>query len=265
MDLGIKGASTLVVGGGGGLGGAICQALAAEGARVAVAGPRSESVDAVVDRIHQDGGDAFGLTLDLGDLESFPAAVDHVRDRQGDVAILVNLTGGPPPTSAASVAPEMWLAQFRSMVLGVIALTDLVLPAMRSRGWGRIITSTSSGAVTPIANLGISNTLRVALHGWSKTLAGEVGADGVTVNVVVPGRIATARVARLDAAKAAAGAQYARARCRGQRWSYSLAPLWNWSGVRRRGGLPGQCRGVIHHRLDAARGRRADPVTMSRP
>jgi 3-oxoacyl-[acyl-carrier protein] reductase len=202
MDLGVKGASALVVGGGGGLGGAICQALAAEGARVAVAGPRSESVDAVVDRIHQDGGDAFGLTLDLGDLESLSAAVDHVRDRQGDVAILVNLTGGPPPTSAASVAPETWLAQFRSMVLGVIALTDLVLPAMRSRGWGRIITSTSSGAVTPIANLGISNTLRVALHGWSKTLAGEVGADGVTVNVVVPGRIATARVARLDAAKA---------------------------------------------------------------
>ena len=88
------------------------------------------------------------------------------------------------------------------MVLGVIHLTDLVLPAMRSRGWGRIITSTSSGVLTPIPNLAISNTLRASLHGWSKTLAAEVGAQGVTVNVVVPGRIATARVARLDAAKA---------------------------------------------------------------
>jgi 3-oxoacyl-[acyl-carrier protein] reductase len=96
----------------------------------------------------------------------------------------------------------VWLEQFEAMVLSVFALTDLVLPAMRRRGWGRVVTSTSSGTVVPIPQLGISNTLRAALHGWSKTLAGEVGGDGITVNILVPGRIATARTATLDAARA---------------------------------------------------------------
>ena len=83
------------------------------------------------------------------------------------------------------------------MVVAVTRLTDLVLSAMRESGWGRIITSASSGAVAPIPNLGISNALRLMLVGWSKTLAGEVGRDGVTANIVVPGRIATARVRSL--------------------------------------------------------------------
>jgi 3-oxoacyl-[acyl-carrier protein] reductase len=88
------------------------------------------------------------------------------------------------------------------MVLSVIAITDSVLPGMRSRGWGRILTSTSSGVVAPIQNLAISNALRLSLVGWSKTLAREVGKDGITANIVVPGRIATSRVAALDNAKA---------------------------------------------------------------
>lgn len=88
------------------------------------------------------------------------------------------------------------------MVLSVIALTDRVLPGMRARKWGRIITSTSSGVEAPIPNLGISNALRLSLVGWSKTLAREVGGDGVTTNIVLPGRIATARIGFLDEQKA---------------------------------------------------------------
>ncbi|STS89922.1 short chain dehydrogenase/reductase family oxidoreductase [Klebsiella variicola] len=80
------------------------------------------------------------------------------------------------------------------MVASLIQLTDKLLPAMRSRGWGRIITSTSSGVIAPIPGLALSNALRMSLLGWSKTLAAEVAADGVTVNVMVPGRIATDRV-----------------------------------------------------------------------
>ncbi|WP_367248977.1 SDR family oxidoreductase, partial [Pseudomonas sp. SB113] len=91
---------------------------------------------------------------------------------------------------------------FRSMVLSVIAITDAILPGMRERRWGRIITSTSSGIVAPIPNLGISNSLRLSLVGWSKTLAGEVGRDGVTSNIVLPGRIATGRITYLDEQKA---------------------------------------------------------------
>jgi 3-oxoacyl-[acyl-carrier protein] reductase len=88
------------------------------------------------------------------------------------------------------------------MVLSVVAITDAVLPAMRARKWGRIITSTSSGVVAPIPNLGLSNALRASLAGWSKTLAAEVGRDGVTANIVVPGRIATQRISFLDEQKA---------------------------------------------------------------
>jgi len=88
------------------------------------------------------------------------------------------------------------------MVRSVIAVTDAVLPTMRERGWGRIVTSTSSGVVTPIPNLGLSNALRLALVGWSKTLAREVGPDGITANIVLPGRIATGRITFLDEQKA---------------------------------------------------------------
>jgi 3-oxoacyl-[acyl-carrier protein] reductase len=88
------------------------------------------------------------------------------------------------------------------MVLSVIAITDRVLPQMRARKWGRIVTSTSSGVVAPIPNLGISNALRLSLVGWSKTLAREVGRDGITVNIVLPGRIATGRITFLDEQKA---------------------------------------------------------------
>lgn len=84
------------------------------------------------------------------------------------------------------------------MVLAVIAITDGVLPDMRKKKWGRIITSTSSGIVTPIPNLALSNALRLTLVGWSKTLAREVAADGITANIVAPGRIATERVHFLD-------------------------------------------------------------------
>ena len=84
------------------------------------------------------------------------------------------------------------------MVLSVLAITDRALPGMRDRRWGRIITSTSSGVVSPIPNLAISNTLRISLLGWSKTLAGEVASHGITANVIVPGRIATRRTLFLD-------------------------------------------------------------------
>jgi 3-oxoacyl-[acyl-carrier protein] reductase len=84
------------------------------------------------------------------------------------------------------------------MVLSVIAITDRVLPGMKARGWGRILTSTSSGIIAPIPNLAISNALRMSLVGWSKTLAREVAKDGITANIIVPGRIATARVAALE-------------------------------------------------------------------
>src|SRR5690606_15522021 len=118
------------------------------------------------------------------------------------IDILVNNTGGPPPSLASGVAAETWLAQFNSMVLSVISLTDRILPGMRQRRWGRIVTSTSSGVISPIPNLAVSNALRLSLVGWSKTLAREIAVDNVTANIILPGRIATGRIRFLDEQKA---------------------------------------------------------------
>jgi 3-oxoacyl-[acyl-carrier protein] reductase len=202
VNLGVEGKVALVVGATGGLGGATAVELAREGARVVAAGRDPERARTVADAIAADGGKAMPLQLDLGEPERLDAVLDAVESSFGAVDILVNNTGGPPPTPAAGTPPELWTEQFDVMVLGVVRLTDRVLPSMRERGWGRIITTASSGVVTPIPNLAVSNALRLTLVGWSKTLAREVAADGVTVNVVVPGRIATRRVRELDEARA---------------------------------------------------------------
>jgi 3-oxoacyl-[acyl-carrier protein] reductase len=202
VELNLEGRCALVLGAGGGLGGAIARALAAEGANVVAADVDEAAAQATVDAIEAEQGRAMALAWDIGALDTFAGLLDTVRERFGDVEVLVNNTGGPPPSTASGVDPEVWERHFRSMVLGVIHLTDLVLPAMRAKSWGRVITSTSSGVVAPIPNLGVSNALRMALVGWSKTLSREVGGDGITVNIVLPGRIATRRIEQLDVARA---------------------------------------------------------------
>lgn len=203
MDLGLRGRTALVLGAGGGLGRAIATALAAEGARVAAADIDAGALAPTLAAIASTGSEGMALTWDLADLSQIEGHVAAIEARLGPVDILVNNTGGPPPTPASGQAPELWAQHFQAMVVSVIAITDRVLPGMRARKWGRVITSTSSGIVAPIPNLAISNALRLSLVGWSKTLAREVGADGVTVNVVLPGRIATQRILFLDNAKAA--------------------------------------------------------------
>jgi 3-oxoacyl-[acyl-carrier protein] reductase len=202
MDLGIKNRVALVMSAGGGLGSAIALALAREGATVAVSDQNSQALEDTVSRIREAGGAAHCFQADLADLENISTMVADVRRSVGNPDILINNSGGPPPSLAAGVAPQQWRNQFDSMVLSLMHLTDLLLPVMKQRGWGRIITSTSSGVVAPIPNLGMSNALRLALVGWSKTLANEVAADGICVNVVLPGRIATDRIRSLDEARA---------------------------------------------------------------
>jgi len=202
MDLDLKDKTALVLGGGGGLGGAIAQALAAEGAGVAVADVDLDAAERSVQAIRQAGGKALALRWDLADLAAIDGHVSQVERELGAIDILVNNTGGPPPTPAHGQDAALWRKHFDAMVMPVIAITDRMLAGMRQRRWGRIITSTSSGVVAPIPNLGLSNALRLSLVGWSKTLAREVGRDGVTANIVVPGRIATDRIRFLDEAKA---------------------------------------------------------------
>jgi 3-oxoacyl-[acyl-carrier protein] reductase len=202
MDLGLSGKVALVFGAGGGLGGAIARTLAEEGAKVAVADIDRDAAEVTAQAIKANGGHALAVAWDLADLSIIESRLKEIGAKLGQVNVLVNNTGGPPPTPVAGQEASAWQKFFNSMVLPVIAVTDHILPAMRTAKWGRIITSTSSGVVSPIPNLGMSNTLRVSLLGWSKTLAQEVGRDGITANIVLPGRIATKRITFLDEQKA---------------------------------------------------------------
>jgi 3-oxoacyl-[acyl-carrier protein] reductase len=202
MDLGLRGKTALVLGAGGGLGRAIATALAREGARVGAADVDVAALLPTIQQISDVGSQGLSLAWDLSDLGLIDQHVAALERAFGPVDVLINNTGGPPPTPAAGQSSDLWIKYFNSMVLPVIAVTNRVLSGMRERKWGRIVTSTSSGVVAPIPNLGTSNSLRLTLVGWSKTLAREVGGDGITCNIVLPGRVATSRILFLDKAKA---------------------------------------------------------------
>jgi 3-oxoacyl-[acyl-carrier protein] reductase len=183
MDLGIGGRRALVLGGSRGLGAASADALAAEGVTVLRASRGSE------------------WPVDLADPASVQALIGRVL-AQGGVDILVNNSGGPKPGLAQGQPSASWIAAFETMAASLFAITDALLPGMIERRFGRIITVGSSGIEQPIPGLALSNGVRAAIAGWSKTLAGEVARHGVTVNMVLPGRIDTDRLRELDAARA---------------------------------------------------------------
>ncbi|WP_269713848.1 SDR family oxidoreductase [Caulobacter sp. NIBR2454] len=204
MDFGIAGKTALVLGGSAGLGRAIAHALAAEGVHVAVAGRNTQAVEETCCCAWDKGVRCLPLTWDLSDPSQIEPNIARVEAELGPISILINNTGGPPPTTAQGQDPALWTAQFQAMVLSVITITDRVLPGMKAAGWGRIITSTSSGIEAPIPGLAISNALRASLVGWSKTLSREVAPDGITCNIIVPGRIGTDRIRFLDGKRAEA-------------------------------------------------------------
>jgi 3-oxoacyl-[acyl-carrier protein] reductase len=198
MDLELKNRRALVTGASRGLGRAIASALAAEGAEVVAVARNLERLNELAAAAPAGRGTIFAHACDLADA----SAIGGLGAALERADILVLNTGGPPPGSAAGTADAVWTQQFESMFLSAIRLTRLALPGMRQRGFGRILAVVSSGVIQPIPNLGISNALRSALVGWAKTLAGEVAGDGVTVNCIAPGRIATDRVAELDQGRA---------------------------------------------------------------
>jgi 3-oxoacyl-[acyl-carrier protein] reductase len=203
MDLGLSGKRALVLSSSRGLGLGIAQALAAEGADVMLTARSADRLKAAAETINARGkGRAHTHAGDLaGGVEAIHrAAVEAL----GGIDVLVANTGGPPARTALAVKPEEWTPQFQAMVAPVFHLASLVLPGMQERRWGRLVTVASSGVIQPIPNLAMSNALRSAILGWSKTLAAEVAKDGITVNLVLPGRIDTDRLAELDAANAKA-------------------------------------------------------------
>jgi 3-oxoacyl-[acyl-carrier protein] reductase len=203
MDLGIKGKTALVAASTGGLGLAIARALAAEGVRVAVTGRRRERAKEIAKELHSvDGLSAVGIEADLTTAEGIASAVELTELELGPIDILVLNGPGPKPGAASTLGSDEIAAAFELLVKPHHALISQILPGMRERRWGRILAVGSSGVVVPLPNLAVSNTGRAALAGYLKTLAAEVALDAVTVNMILPGRIATDRVAELDLAAA---------------------------------------------------------------
>ncbi|MGP9822120.1 SDR family oxidoreductase [Salinarimonas sp. NSM] len=200
MDLGITGKRALVLSSSRGLGRACAEALAREGVEVFMTARSGDKLEATKQAIEAAGGTAHAFAADL--TTQADEIFAQAERAMGGIDILVANTGGPPARMAVDVADADWTPYFESMVKPVLRLAALCLPGMRQRGFGRILTIASSGVIQPIPNLAMSNTLRSAIVGWSKTLASEVAKDGVTVNVVLPGRIRTDRTAELDAANA---------------------------------------------------------------
>ena len=197
MNLGLENRRALVTGASRGLGRAIALALAAEGAAVTAVARNAERLSQLTTAVSGPGS----VTTRVCDL-SDAAAIQGLTAVLENLDVLVLNTGGPPPGTAADTTDALWSAQFEAMFLSVVRLTRLALPGMRKRGFGRIIAVVSSGVIQPIPNLAISNAIRLALVGWAKTLATEVADQGITVNCLAPGRIATDRVAELDQGRA---------------------------------------------------------------
>jgi 3-oxoacyl-[acyl-carrier protein] reductase len=196
MDLGLKRRRAVVTGASRGIGRAIASALAAEGADVIAAARNAQKLQELA---LQPGTGT--ITAHVADM-SREADIQGLAGELGKADILVCNTGGPPFGTAAEITDTAWIGQFEAMFLSAIRLTRLALPGMRARKYGRIMLVVSSGVIQPIPNLAISNALRSGLVGWAKTLASEVAADGVTVNCLAPGRIATDRIVEFDQARA---------------------------------------------------------------
>lgn len=192
MDLGLTGRVALVRGASSGLGLASAEALAAEGARVVLFARRGEQLEAHAARL---GGAAVaGDAREDADLER---AVATAVERFGGLDILVWNAGGPPPGSAREADDAALEAAYRLLVRPAVTLVRLALPHLERSDAGRIVAVTSLAAQEPTRRLALSNTFRPALTGWLKTLSGELGPRGITVNCVAPGRIATARLDEL--------------------------------------------------------------------
>ena len=205
MDLGIRDRVALVTGGSKGIGAGIAAALAAEGAKVAIAARTKETVDETAARIG-----AAGFAFDSEDLEAVPVLVADVESALGPIDIYVANTGGPPMgPDPLAFTREQWETAHRTLVLSPMAFIERLLPGMQERRWGRILAVSSSSVLEPLPAIQLSNAHRPGLLAAFKVLARRVAADGVTLNSILAGRIATDRAIASSGSREAAEA-YAR-------------------------------------------------------
>lgn len=203
MDLGLQGKVAFVAAGSKGLGRAIAEELAAEGASIAINARGVEALEATCVSIRSSTrAEVLAVPGDVSSSQQVDAMVKAALERFGHIDILVTNAGGPPSGAFETLSPEMWKSAVDLTLLSVVNLTRAVLPGMKARKWGRIINVTSIAAKQPVDGLMLSNSIRSAVTGFARTLANEVATFGITVNNIVPGYTRTERVEQLSVAAA---------------------------------------------------------------
>ncbi|HZF98054.1 MAG TPA: SDR family oxidoreductase [Pseudoxanthomonas sp.] len=198
MELDLSGRHALVCGASEGIGRAAAHELALLGASVTVLSRRAGVLQEVAAALPRTaGGQAHGwLAIDAANTEALAAEVAALA-AANPVHVLVNNSGGPPGGTALEASPDAYLQAFRQHLLANQVVTGAVVPGMRAAGWGRVVNVISTSVKEPIAHLGVSNTVRGAVASWAKTLSRELGADGITVNSVLPGYTRTGRLEQI--------------------------------------------------------------------
>jgi 3-oxoacyl-[acyl-carrier protein] reductase len=205
MDLGLRGKIALITAATHGIGLACAHALAREGAQLAICARDAVALRTAADAIQrQHGLPVQAIVCDLIDAAAISRMVRQVLDVHQTVHVLVNNAGGPPSGAFDTLDDADWQRAFELTLMSAVRTTRAVLPAMRRQRWGRIVNISSYSVKQPITEMMLSNSLRLAGAGWSKTLATELAPDNVLINSVAPGWTRTDRVSQMIAARAKA-------------------------------------------------------------
>lgn len=198
MDLGLKGKVAMVAGASRGLGFAVAEALAREGASVSMSSSNQTSIDDAARRLASYGHPVLGTVVDVRNGDQIAAWGQKTVERFGGIDLLFTNGGGPPSGAAISFDDAAWQNAVDLLLFSALRMVRAVVPSMKQRGGGAILMSTSASVKEPIPNLGLSTVLRASVSALSKTLALELAADRIRVNQIIPGRIDTDRVKQLD-------------------------------------------------------------------
>lgn len=198
MDLGLKNKVALVTAASRGLGRAVAEEIAAEGAALIICSRKTETIEQVANEINKAAGvEVLGVAADVSNSVDVARLVQAAIDRFGRIDILVTNAGGPPAGQFESFTLQQWEDATRLLLHSAVELARQVLPGMKERRWGRILNITSIAVKQPVDNLILSNSLRAAVTGFARTLANEVASFGINVNNIMPGYTRTERVEEL--------------------------------------------------------------------
>src|SRR5256885_5366781 len=195
MDLGIRGKAALVTAASKGMGKATAMGLAAEGARVLMCARTESDLKTAADEVRaKTGAEVVAMVADVTKKEDVERLIKRAEEAFGGVDILVANAGGPPRGNLEEMSDEQWYGAFDTTVMFVVRLIRGVLPSMKRKRWGRILTIQSVSVKQPVPGLLLSNAVRPGTAGMVKTLSDELGPYNITINVVCPGKIMTDRL-----------------------------------------------------------------------